>query len=91
MNAPRVVIRRYQSMGDYQRDAGSMAAAGWRVSAQSSSSTLSTAGATCLTLGFMVAVAGLVFWFPLILAGLVLIIVGAVSRQSTYTVTYQPG
>lgn len=88
--ASTVEIRHYDSMAAFQADAASMTATGWRIATQSSGSKISTAGSLCVALGLFLALAGFLLWFPLIVVGIVFVIIGAVSKQTTYTVTYQP-
>jgi hypothetical protein len=85
-----IEIRKYPSLAAFQADAASMAAAGWRVVAQSSGSTMSSAGQWCVAFGILGALIGLVGVPVLLIGGLILVLIGAFSRQSTFTVTYQP-
>ena len=84
-----VEIRHYPSMAAFQADAATMAAAGWKVVAQSSSSKMSGAGTLCGVLGVLLIFGGLISLISLV-AGIAFVLIGAVSRQTTYTVTYQP-
>lgn len=86
-----VEIRRYDSMGAFQKEAAIMAVAGWKIAAQSSGSKISNAGSWCAVLGIFMAIGGFLVWFPLVILGIVFVVIGAASRETTYTVTYQPG
>lgn len=85
-----VTIRKYDSLTEFQTDAATMASAGWHVAAQSSGSGLSSAGQWCVALGIVMTLGGLVVHPFIVLIGIVLVIIGAFARQSTFTVTYQP-
>lgn len=86
-----VEIRHYGSMAAYQEDAARMAAGGWKVAAQSSEWKLSPAGSVFVVLGIFTGLAAFLLWFPLAVLGGVFVVIGAFARQTTYTVTYQPG
>lgn len=84
-----VVIRKYRSDREFSADAAQMGAAGFRVAAQSSGGAMTSAGQWVAALGIVLAVGGWLFWLPLILVGVVLTIIGAALRTTTYTVTYE--
>lgn len=89
MSVP-VEIRKYQGEAAFKQDAAIMAASGWYPVTQSSGGAMSSGGQWCAALGIILAIVGVVAAFPLILVGVVLVIIGAFLRDTTYTVTYRP-
>lgn len=88
--AGSIVVRKYPNEAAFGVDASRMADAGWQIAAQGTGSGLSGAGAGLVALGSLVAILGyLLVGFPGLLAGVVLVVIGAFGRRQTYTVTYR--
>ena len=83
-----VEIRRYATVDQFQVDAATMATAGWIVVAQSEAS----AGLNGAWVGvaLIVALIGLLLFWPLLILALLVLILAAVNGRKQLVVTYRP-